>query len=234
MTETRAPAGGWRDATVRSVEHPDAHGVLLRLEIPDRVEHLPGQHYVIRLTAPDGYTAQRSYSIASAPAEELTEFYVERLPDGEVSGFLADVVEPGDRLRVRGPIGGWFVWRGDVPAIGLAGGSGVVPFISMLRHARQLGTEHLLRLAVAARTVDDLAFHDELISHGAVLALSRADTPGRVRGRLAPADLAPLLGPDRVGYVCGSTGFAETASNLLVDAGLPVDRIRIERFGPTG
>ena len=99
------------------------------------MDHLPGQHYVVRLTAPDGYVAQRSYSIASPPADPLVELFVERLDDGEVSGFLADVVQPGDELEVRGPIGGWFVWDGDSPAVGVAGGSGVVPLVAMLRHA---------------------------------------------------------------------------------------------------
>ena len=219
---------------MRSVQHPDGHGVLLRLEIPDRTAHLPGQHYVIRLTAPDGYTAQRSYSIASAPHEELTEFYVERLPDGEVSGFLADVVEPGDRLRVRGPIGGWFVWQGDVPAVGLAGGSGVVPFISMLRHAERVHADPLFRLAVAAKTMADLPFADELISHGATIALSQVDRADRIRGRLRGSDLAPLVTPGQLGYVCGSAGFAESASQLLIDCGMPADHIRVERFGPSG
>ena len=111
MTEPgAAPTGAWRRATVRSVEHPSPRAVVLRLEVPDRIDHLPGQHYVIRLTADDGYVAQRSYSLASPPSDPLLEFYIERLDDGEVSTFLADVVEVGDELDVRGPIGGWFVW----------------------------------------------------------------------------------------------------------------------------
>ena len=137
----QAPAGGWRYATVRSVETlpPDgrtAHAVVLRLDVPDRVDHWPGQHYVIRLRAKDGYTAQRSYSVASDPGDALLEFFVERLPDGEVSGFLADGVVVGDELEIRGPIGGWFVWTGDEPMLAVAGGSGVVPIVSMVRHAR--------------------------------------------------------------------------------------------------
>ena len=103
-----APIGGWREATVRSVDHPTPHGVRLRLEVPDRVDHLPGQHYVVRLTAEDGYRVQRSYSLASAPEDPQVELFVERLDDGEVSPFLADVVAPGDQLEVRGPIGLWF------------------------------------------------------------------------------------------------------------------------------
>src|SRR5436305_5653291 len=136
--------------------HPMA--VVLRLEVPDRVDHLPGQHYTIRLTADDGYVAQRSYSVASPASDPLLEFYIERLPDGEVSTFLADVVEPGDELEVRGPIGGWFVWDGVTPALLLGGGTGVVPLVAMIRHARDLDRLHLLRVAVSARTLAELPY----------------------------------------------------------------------------
>ena len=140
----------------------------------DRVDHLPGQHYVVRLTAEDGYTAQRSYSVASAPGDPLVELFVERLDDGEVSRYLADVVEPGDELEVRGPIGGWFVWDGETPALLVAGGSGVVPLVAMLRHARALGREDLLRIAVSSRTLAELPYADELVD-------------GRGAGRRSPA-----------------------------------------------
>jgi ferredoxin-NADP reductase len=169
---SRAPAGGKRIATVRSVSHPNPHAVILRLEVPDRIDHVPGQHYTIRLTAEDGYVAQRSYSLASPPSDPLLEFYVERLDDGEVSTFLADVVEPGDELEIRGPIGGWFVWTADRPALGLGGGSGVVPLLSMLRHARDVGQESLLRIAVSARTRADLPYADELEAAGALIVLT--------------------------------------------------------------
>ena len=112
-----APTGGWRTATVSGVRRPIQRSVQLRLDVHDRIDHLPGQHYVVRLTAEDGYTAQRSYSVASAPGDPLVELFVERLDDGEVSTYLADVVEPGDELEVRGPIGGWFVWDGETPAL---------------------------------------------------------------------------------------------------------------------
>ena len=112
-----APSGGWRTATVSGVRRPIQRSVELRLDVADRIDHLPGQHYVIRLTADDGYVAQRSYSVATPPSDPLLEFYIERLDDGEVSTFLADVVEPGDELDVRGPIGGWFVWDGETPAL---------------------------------------------------------------------------------------------------------------------
>jgi ferredoxin-NADP reductase len=233
---TGAPAGGRRRAIVREVRHPTPGGVLLRLEVQDRVDHLPGQHYVIRLTAPDGYVAQRSYSVASPPSDPMLEFFVERLDDGEVSTYLADITAPGDELEVRGPIGGWFVWRGDSAAVGVAGGSGVVPLVAMSRHAEHLGRRDLLRLAVSSRTQVELAYADELASNHAVIALTREDIPdGRPRGRLQVADIQPLLGAaDATCFVCGSAGFAEAASELLLDAGVAAERIRVERFGPSG
>jgi ferredoxin-NADP reductase len=208
--------------------------VILRVEVPDRVDHLPGQHYVIRLTADDGYRAQRSYSVTSPPDDPLVEFYIERLPDGEVSTFLADVVEKGDVLDIRGPIGGWFVWPADRPAFGVGGGSGVAPFIAMLRHAQHVGRADLLRLAVSARTWADLPYADELQAAGALLAITREGYGERPAGRLTAAEVAPLVSPDGTGFVCGSAGFAEGASELLMAAGVPAERIRVERFGPTG
>ncbi len=223
-------------ATVREVSHPNPIGVRLLLDIPDRIDHLPGQHYVVRLRADDGYTAQRSYSVASAPHEPGIELFVERLADGEVSGFLADVVMAGDRLEVRGPIGGWFVWRGDSPALAVGGGSGVVPLVSMLRHAVHVGRPELLTLAVSARTYPELPYAAELLAGGATIALTRGRDPavGRPSGRLAAADLMPLAAHVSTAFVCGSTGFAEAASTLLIEVGLPSPAIRVERFGPTG
>ena len=219
---------------MREVTHPAPHAVKLRLEVPDRVDHLPGQHYVIRLTAGDGYVAQRSYSLSSAPADPMIELYVERLEDGEVSGYLDDVVQPGDELQVRGPIGGWFVWRGDRPAVGVGGGSGIVPLIAMLRHARDIGRPELLTLVVSARTLAELPYAEQLIIGGAHLVLTREDGIGRPRGRLTIVDLGVAINPDATYFVCGSAAFAESASMLLMDAGAPADAIRVERFGPSG
>ncbi len=221
---------------MHSVAHPSAHAVVLRLAVPDRVEHLPGQHYVIRLTAKDGYVAQRSYSIASAPGDPLLELWIERLDDGEVSGFLADVVQPGDDLDVRGPIGGWFVWDATGPAVGVAGGSGAVPLRAMLRHAQALGRESLLRFAVAARTVAELPYAAEFGAAGAMIALSRAAQGARPPGRLRAAEITSLVRDARRAtyYVCGSAAFAEAAGTLLVDAGVDEHSIRVERFGPSG
>ena len=215
--------------------HPTPSGVVLRLEVPDRVDHLPGQHYVIRLTAEDGYVAQRSYSISSAPSDPLLELFIERLEDGEVSTYLADVVQPGDELEVQGPIGGWFVWRGDTPALGVAGGSGVVPLVAMLRHAIHVGQTDLLRLAVSSRTLAELPYADELRRGGALIVLTRENDPGgRKQGRLAAAEITPLIRPESTYYICGSNSFAEAASRLLVDQGVPTPSIRVERFGPSG
>ncbi|MBM7807560.1 ferredoxin-NADP reductase [Geodermatophilus bullaregiensis] len=230
----RAPAGGWRTATVTAVDRPTPRGVRLRLDVADRIDHLPGQHYVVRLTAEDGYRAQRSYSVASPPGDPQVELFVERLEDGEVSGYLADVVEPGDVLEVRGPIGGWFVWDGGSPALLVGGGSGVVPLVAMLRTAHDLGRSDLLRLAVAARTRALLPYADELAGSGALLALSREPNGIRRAGRLVAEDLVPLWEPGQTAYVCGSASFAEAASQLLVGLGVPAPDIRVERFGPSG
>jgi ferredoxin-NADP reductase len=217
---------------VREVRHPSPDAVLLRVEVAGRVHHLPGQHYVFRLTAEDGYTASRSYSVASAPGDPLLEFYVERLDDGEVSTYLADVVEPGDELELRGPIGGWFVWEGEQPAVGVAGGTGVVPLVSMLRHARALGRPDLVRVLVSARTRAVLPYADELVDQRVVLTREAYD--GRPAGRLTRDDVAPLVHGAADVFVCGSAGFADAASNLLLDLGVPAADVRVERFGPTG
>lgn len=230
----RAPAGGWRTATVAGVRRPLARSVQLRLDVPDRVDHLPGQHYVVRLTAEDGYTAQRSYSAASAPGDPLVELWIERLDDGEVSTYLADVVEPGDVLDVRGPIGGWFVWDGEEPSLLVGGGSGVVPLVAMVRHARALGRLDLLRIAVSSRTLAELPYADVLLAAGALVVTTREAHGIRPAARLTAMDLLPLWEPGQTAFVCGSTSFAEAASQLLVGMGVPPGDVRVERFGASG
>jgi len=234
VTDRRAPTGAWKRATIREVTHPTSHGVALRIEVHDRIAHWAGQHYVVRLTAEDGYTAQRSYSIASAPDDELIELYVERLEDGEVSTYLADVAAVGDELDVRGPIGGWFVWTGDHPAVGVAGGSGIVPLIAMQRLAVSLGQVDLFRLIVSARTAADVVFSDELKQDHDVVVLTReAGVDGRAAGRLTTADLRPMLVAEATYFVCGSPAFTEAASDLLGDIGVAPASIRVESFGPS-
>ena len=233
MTEIgddRRLAAVWRDARVVEVRHHGDLSVILRLDVPDRVVHRPGQHYVLRLRAEDGYTASRSYSAVSAPSDELVELYVERVPDGEVSGFLAEVVEPGDLLECRGPIGRWFAWDGVTPALGIGGGSGVAPLVSMLRHARDVGRPELLSLAVSARTGAGLPYREELEAAGALVALSR------VRGgfRLDAAAVGAVADPGATAFVCGSARFTLAMESHLLSAGQPADTIRVERFGPSG
>ncbi len=228
-----APAGGWTTGVVREIEHPNPMAVRLALQLPGPPQHLPGQHYVIKLTADDGYAASRSYSVASPPSAELVEFYVERFDDGEVSPYLADAVEVGDELELRGPIGGWFVWDGTEPAVGVAGGTGAVPLLAMLRHARTLGRPDLFGVAVAARTLAELPYASELVTAGAAIALSREAYDGRPPGHLTAADLSGVVAADATCYVCGSAGFAEAASELLMGLQVPPERIRVERFGPS-
>jgi ferredoxin-NADP reductase len=229
-----APRGGWRTATVMEVDHPIPRSVRLRLDVHDRMQHMPGQHYIVRLTAPDGYRAQRSYSVASAPADPLVELFVERFENGEVSTFLADVVQPGDQLEVRGPIGGWFVWDGEMPALLLGGGFGVVPLISMIRTAHDLGRIDRLRIAVSSHTFAGLPYAKELVDARALVILTREAHGIRPAARLTAAELVPLWEPGQTSYVCGSPGFAEAASQLLIGIGVPASSVRIERFGPSG
>jgi ferredoxin-NADP reductase len=227
----------WQSARVLAVRAETPRARTLRLALPEPRGHLAGQHYVLRLTAPDGYTAARSYSVASAPDDTgEIELTVERLPGGEVSEFVHDVVVPGDELEVRGPIGGFFVWSGDTPAMLVGGGSGVVPLMSMLRLARRSGRSDLVRLVVSARSPEDLYYADELPGPETTVVYTRQAPPGagRAAGRLAVADVAPLVRGDEDAFVCGSAGFAEAATTVLLAAGVSVGRVKVERFGPSG
>jgi len=235
--------GPWQMAKVTEIRPETATAKTFRLELPTPVPYLAGQHFILRLTAPDGYVAQRSYSVGSAPAEDgpsaAVELTVERLPDGEVSSFLHDVVAVGDELEVRGPIGGWFVWRGDTPAVLVGGGSGVVPLMAMLRLARREGRAGLLRLVVSVRRPDDLWFADELPGPETTVVYTRATPPDwpRPAGRLTAADLAAdltVLGSGANGFICGSARFADGSTTALEEAGMAAGQIRVERFGPTG
>jgi ferredoxin-NADP reductase len=227
----------WQMAKVLSIRTETARAKTYRLALPIVSPHRAGQHCVVRLTAPDGYRAQRSYSIASAP-DDTSEFEitVERLEGGEVSTFLHDEVAVGDELEVRSPIGGWFVWDLDSPALLLGGGSGVVPLMAMLRLARREGKSELLRLLVSVRTPDDLFYADEISGPETTVAYTRATPPGFARpvGRVTRADLPASIDPAGRAYVCGSSAFAEAASGVLMDAGVPTEQIRVERFGPSG
>jgi ferredoxin-NADP reductase len=152
-----------------------------------------------------------------------------------VSAFLHDVVEAGDELEVRGPIGGWFVWDGTTPALLVGGGSGIVPLMSMLRHARRIGVSDRVRLLVSVRSPADLFYANEVAGPETTIVYTRhvPDDWPRAARRLALDDLAPLVRDGDTAYVCGSAGFAGAASRLVVDAGVPTSSVRVERFGPT-
>ena len=227
----------WQAARVLAVRDETANARTYRLRLPEPRRHLAGQHYVVRLTAPDGYTASRSYSVASPPDDSgEIELTVERLVDGEVSEFLHEVVVPGDELEVRGPIGGFFVWDGGAPALLIGGGSGVVPLMAMLRQARRDGQADLLRMLVSARSPADLYYADELPGAGVEIVWTRsapADDPRRA-GRMTVEDVAPLVRGGEDVFVCGSPAFADAATARLREAGVPDALIRLERFGPSG
>jgi ferredoxin-NADP reductase len=227
----------WRIATVLAVKRETSRAKTFRLAFDEPSHHLAGQHYVVRLTAPDGYTASRSYSIASAPdASNEIELTVERLDDGEVSTFLHDELVVGDELELRGPIGGWFVWDGESPALLIGGGSGVVPLMAMLRLARREQRSALVHAVVSVRTPDDLYYAGELPGPDSTIVYTRVAPSGdtRLAGRLTSDDLRPVLDHARTAYVCGSSGFADTSTDLLVELGVPATHIRVERFGATG
>jgi ferredoxin-NADP reductase len=237
----------WRFARVVEVvaETPGAKSILL--DLPGWPGHRAGQHVDIRLTADDGYQAQRSYSIASAPEDDLLALTVERLDDGEVSPYLTDVLEPGDELELRGPIGGYFVWEASLPGPLqlIAGGSGIVPLRAMLRHWNTAGRPVAARVLYSARSLDDAIYRDELLGLAAYdelevqIALTRAWPAGWSghRGRIDRALVDAVTWPPqqlpRI-YVCGPTAFVETAAELLVEGGHRPDSIKTERFGPTG
>ena len=224
----------WTTGRIVSKDLPTPTLVRLRMHVEDRQRHRPGQHYLIRLRAPDDYTAQRSYSVASDDDDPLVELLIERLPDGEVSEFMADIAEVGDELEMRGPIGRWFTWDTTTPAFCLVGGTGVVPAVAMARTARRLGRSDLLRIVAVGRDPDQLPYADELGRLGATLAFTRHDSGTRPAGAPTPDEVAPLLAGAEVAYVCGSARFASYAETLLVDCGLDPQSIRVERFGPSG
>lgn len=233
-------ASPWFNATVIGIRDETRRATTFRLRLPHASDHRAGQHVVVRLTAPDGYTAQRSYSVASAPdGTDEIELTVELLAGGEVSSFLHDVVVVGDELELRGPLGGFFVWDGATPALLVGGGSGVVPLMAMLRLARREATTDRVRMVVSARTPDDLLFASELAGPETTIVYTRAAPKSYARGvgRLAATDVPALAGlaggGEITAYVCGSAGFCNAVGDVLVGLGQPVDRIRTERFGPT-
>ncbi|HYK94834.1 MAG TPA: ferredoxin reductase [Candidatus Dormibacteraeota bacterium] len=239
----------WQLATVTAVRDETPSVRSFTLGLPDWAGHRPGQHVDLRLTAADGYSVERSYSIASEPerAGEV-DITVERIPGGEVSPFLHEVVVPGDRLEVRGPIGGYFVWEAAFggPLLLVAGGSGVVPLMAMARHRARAGSHVPARLLVSSRGPDEIIYRAELdglaaAGDGFAVAhtLTRQQPPDwtgyarRIDEQMLAEVVEPLGAATRA-YACGPTALVETVANGLVRLGLPPDRIRTERFGPTG
>lgn len=219
----------------------------ITLAVADWPGHRAGQHVDVRLTAPDGYQTERSYSIASGPEDDGLSLTVERLDDGEVSPYLVDELRAGDELEFRGPIGGHFTWDDDVggPLFLVAGGSGVVPLRSMLRHHRAVGSRVPVRVLCSARSLELLIYREELMEMAAddlvtvSITLTRAAPSGwqGYRGRIDPMLLSTAgwaAGRDPLTYICGPTAFVETAAAGLVSLGYAAERIRTERFGGTG
>ena len=231
----RAP-GRWQIATVSRIKTETARVKSFTFELPMWMPHLPGQHYDVRLTAEDGYQAQRSYSVASSPLDEgRVELTIDRLADGEVSPYFHDVVEEGDQIELRGPFASYFVWHGESPVLLVGGGSGVVPLMAMLRHRRRTQPDVPMRLVYSVRTGDDVIYADEL-GDDAVITFTREAPHGWYghSGRLDTELIAEALpGADATAFLCGSNGFVESAAQHLLEAGCPSARIRTERFGPS-
>jgi ferredoxin-NADP reductase len=234
----------WQIATVEAFSDETARVRTIVLDAPDWPGHQAGQHLDVRLTAEDGYRAERSYSVASAPGEPVA-ITVERLEDGEVSPYLTEELRVSDGLELRGPVGGYFVWdpQDGGPLLLVAGGSGVVPLRAMLRHRRRSGSTVPVRLLYSSRSLDDVIYRDELGEPAdgieVVHTLTRVQPPGwrgparRVDSALLdevawPVDQSPLA------FVCGPTSFVETVANGLVELGYPRERVKTERFGATG
>jgi ferredoxin-NADP reductase len=185
------------------------------------------------LTAPDGYRAQRSYSIASSPLDEGSiELTIDLLDDGEVSPYFHDVVVEGDQVEVRGPFTSYFVWRGEAPVLLVGGGSGVVPLMAMLRHRRRTMPDLPMRLVYSVRTAEDVIYADEL-GEETVLTFTREPPPGWA-GHTGRIDASLIANGGGIAFACGSDGFVESASDLLLEAGFSPGEIRTERFGASG
>jgi ferredoxin-NADP reductase len=259
MTEIRRLPGrlAWRIGEVVETRPATPRTRSLFLEVPGWEGHRAGQHVDVRLTAEDGYQAQRSYSIASAPEERSLELVVERLDDGEVSPYLTDELRTGDKLELRGPIGGWFVWeaKDGGPLFLVAGGSGIAPLMAMIRHRAVMamirhraaaGSEAPSRLLYSSRSREDIIFAGELdhlaASDGSlevVHTLTRSQPPGwtgyarRIDDEML-AEVAPSPEQGPLTFVCGPTPLVESVATALVGLGHDAGRIKTERFGPTG
>jgi ferredoxin-NADP reductase len=244
------PTINWQIATIARITPETTKVKSLTLTLPEWMRHRAGQHYDIRLTAEDGYQTQRSYSIASEPEREgEIDLTVERIGDGEVSTYLHDVLLPGDQMEVRGPIGGYFVWEAGLspePLLLIAGGSGVVPLMSMIRHRVAVQAKNPTALLYSSRNFEDVIYYNELeklrAANGGLQifhALTRSQPAGwqgyarRIDENMLKEVAGPLGGGVQV-FICGPTLMVESAANALVNIGINSNQIRTERFGPTG
>ena len=253
----------WLVATVKETRDETATARTVTFDVPGWPGHQAGQHVTVKLTAEDGYSTQRDYSIASAPETGAVEITVQRLEDGEVSPYLTDIAAPGDQVELRGPIGGWFAWdpADPRPLLLFAGGSGVVPLMSMIRTHGQVNSQVPVRLIYSARTPADVIYAAEISERGRVSPLtptflytraSRSELAqaAKPRGTGGPAARVPRVYAGRLNrdilaetaflpqsnpatFICGPSGFVEAASDLLVNAGYAPGTIKTERFGPT-
>ncbi len=239
----------WQTGVVTHVTEETYRAKTFTIQLPEWAPFRAGQHYDVRLTAPDGYQAQRSYSIASAPETRGTiDLTIEEIPGGEVSSYFHNVVELGDRIELRGPIGGPFTWEaGDGgPLLLVAGGSGVVPLMSIIRHKLASAPDVRAVLLYSARSIEDVIYREALAgavettpSLSAMFTLTRrklAGWGGRSRriDRAMLEEMLEMLGEPPLSYVCGPTSFVETVADALVEAGALPERVRTERFGPSG
>ena len=239
----------WQVATVESITVETYRVKTFRLLLPLWQPFRPGMHYDVRLTAPDGYQAQRSYSIATAPeTRNVVDLTVETIEGGEVSPYFHDIVEVGDQVEVRGPIGGPFTWDGSMggPLLLIGGGSGIVPLMSMLRHRNSTACHVPTLLLYSSRSPGNVIYSDELDALSAagngfeVEHTFTRKTPDGWNGFARRVDVEMIsevsgrLGTIGRAFICGPEGFVETAANALVDAGIASERIRTERFGPIG
>jgi ferredoxin-NADP reductase len=243
------PTINWQIASIKDIRTETATVKTFTLQLPAWMRHRAGQHYDIRLTAEDGYQTQRSYSIASEPERKgEVDITVERIEDGEVSTYLHDVAIKGDRIEVRGPIGGYFVWEADMtePLLLIAGGSGVVPLMSMIRHRAATGSVNPTALLYSSRTFEDVIYYDELeklskANDGLLVfhTLTRSQPAGwkgyaRRVDEVMLKEIAGPLGRSVQVFICGPTLMVESAATALVKLGINANQIRTERFGPTG
>jgi ferredoxin-NADP reductase len=239
----------WQIATVKAIHQETPSTKTFTLLLPDWARHKSGQHYDVRLTAPDGYQAQRSYSVASEPERSgEIDLTVEKIEEGEVSSYMHEVLMVGDQIEVRGPIGGYFVWEAGMggPILLVAGGSGIVPLMAMIRHRGAAGATTPARLLYSARTPEDVIYYDELTKlknarDGLEISYTfTRQAPAGWTGYARRIDVQMLgevagpIGNKAQAYVCGPTLMVEAVADGLLQVGLAANQIRTERFGPTG